>query len=173
MERVTFGAMEILRKEKVDLPSTSTEQRPCSRSPIASSLLNNRSECYHDHPHCQSTEGFDNHVEPSPPGFRDSLTERLETTQILSRFSGSTNSFSRPADRSKDRETTLGWKRSLLLSLSNEGNSLFLMMRQDGRWKRRVRTTLLNHPRNRQAVFQEKSRQSHTHPKRPKVCRRS
>jgi predicted deacylase len=71
MERVTFGAMELMRREKIDVavdihgaetmfPVTNCIVAPDSSVKIATlaSLT------------VKATEGFENHVEPSPSGFR-------------------------------------------------------------------------------------------------------
>ncbi len=71
MERVTFAAMEIMRKEKVDLaidfhgaetmfPVTNCIVAPQKSAKIATLVSMN----------VKAMEGFDNHVEPSPGNFR-------------------------------------------------------------------------------------------------------
>jgi len=71
MERVTFGAMELMRKESIDLavdmhgaetmfPVTNCIVAPDKSLKIATMAVLT----------VKAREGFENHVEPSPPGFR-------------------------------------------------------------------------------------------------------
>ena len=71
MERVTFGAMEIIRKEKVDLTldihgaETMFPVTNCIVAPEKSMRIATMTSLT-----VKAREGFDNHVEPSPTGFR-------------------------------------------------------------------------------------------------------
>ena len=71
MERVTFGAMEIMRREKVDVAvdlhgaETMFPVTNCIVAPEKSSRIATLASLT-----VKAAEGFDNHVEPSPAGFR-------------------------------------------------------------------------------------------------------
>ncbi|HEX9902652.1 MAG TPA: succinylglutamate desuccinylase [Acidobacteriota bacterium] len=71
MERVTYAAMELMRREKVDIAidlhgaETMFPVTNCIVAPQKSSRLATRASIY-----VKAREGFDNHVEPSPVGFR-------------------------------------------------------------------------------------------------------
>jgi len=71
MERVTFAAMELMRREKVDVAidlhgaETMFPVTNCIVAPEKSSRLATRASLY-----VKAREGFDSHVEPSPVGFR-------------------------------------------------------------------------------------------------------
>lgn len=71
MEKVTFAAMELLRKEKVDLAldvhgaETMFPVTNCIVAPEKSVRIATMATLT-----VKATEGFDNHVEPSPQGFR-------------------------------------------------------------------------------------------------------
>lgn len=71
MEQVTFGAMEIMRKENVDIAidlhgaETMFPVTNCIVAPERSSRIATLTSLT-----VKAMEGFDNHVEPSPPGFR-------------------------------------------------------------------------------------------------------
>jgi len=71
MEQVTFGAMEIMRKENVDVAvdlhgaETMFPVTNCIVAPERSSRIATLASLT-----VKATEGFDNHVEPSPSGFR-------------------------------------------------------------------------------------------------------
>jgi len=70
MEQVTFGAMEIMRNEKVDIAvdlhgaETMFPVTNCIVAPEKSSRIATLASLT-----VKATEGFDNHVEPSPSGF--------------------------------------------------------------------------------------------------------
>jgi len=70
MEQVTFGAMEIMRKENVDVTvdlhgaETMFPVTNCIVAPEKSSRIATLASLT-----VKATEGFDNHVEPSPTGF--------------------------------------------------------------------------------------------------------
>jgi len=70
MEQVTFGAMEIMRKENVDIAvdlhgaETMFPVTNCIVAPEKSSRIATLASLT-----VKATEGFDNHVEPSPSGF--------------------------------------------------------------------------------------------------------
>jgi len=70
MEQVTFGAMEIMRKENVDVAvdlhgaETMFPVTNCIVAPEKSSRIATLASLT-----VKATEGFDNHVEPSPTGF--------------------------------------------------------------------------------------------------------
>jgi hypothetical protein len=71
MERVTYAAMELMRREKVDVAidlhgaETMFPVTNCIVAPEKSSRLATRASLF-----VKAREGFDNHVEPSPVGFR-------------------------------------------------------------------------------------------------------
>jgi predicted deacylase len=71
MERVTYAAMQLMRQEKVDIAfdlhgaETMFPVTNCIVAPQQSSRLATRASLY-----VKAREGFDNHVEPSPVGFR-------------------------------------------------------------------------------------------------------
>jgi len=71
MERVTFGAMEIMRREKIDVAvdmhgaETMFPVTNCIVAPEKSVKIATLASLT-----VKATEGFENHVEPSPPGFR-------------------------------------------------------------------------------------------------------
>lgn len=71
MEKVTFGAMELMRNEKIDLAvdihgaETMFPVTNCIVAPEKSMKLATLVSMT-----VKAMEGFDNHVEPSPPGFR-------------------------------------------------------------------------------------------------------
>ncbi len=71
MERVTFAAMELMRREKIDVAidlhgaETMFPVTNCIVAPEKSSKIATLA-CLT----VKSSEGFDSHVEPSPPGFR-------------------------------------------------------------------------------------------------------
>lgn len=71
MERVTFAAMELMRREKVDVAvdlhgaETMFPVTNCIVAPERSSRIATLASLT-----VKATEGFDSHVEPSPPGFR-------------------------------------------------------------------------------------------------------
>ncbi len=71
MERVTYAAMELMRREKVDIAidlhgaETMFPVTNCIVAPQKSSRLATRASIY-----VKAREGFDNHVETSPVGFR-------------------------------------------------------------------------------------------------------
>jgi hypothetical protein len=71
MERVTYGAMELLRKEKVDIAldlhgaETMFPVTNCIVAPEKSARIATMVSLY-----VKAREHFDNHVEPSPVGFR-------------------------------------------------------------------------------------------------------
>jgi len=71
MEQVTFGAMEIMRNENVDIAvdlhgaETMFPVTNCIVAPERSSRIATLASLT-----VKAMEGFDNHVEPSPPGFR-------------------------------------------------------------------------------------------------------
>jgi hypothetical protein len=71
MERVTYGAMQIMREEKVDVAidlhgaETMFPVTNCIVAPEKSIRIATMTSLT-----VKATEGFDNHVEPSPSGFR-------------------------------------------------------------------------------------------------------
>jgi predicted deacylase len=71
MERVTFGAMELMRREKIDVAvdihgaETMFPVTNCIVAPEKSVKLATMASLT-----VKATEGFENHVEPSPVGFR-------------------------------------------------------------------------------------------------------
>jgi predicted deacylase len=71
MERVTFAAMELMRREKIDVAvdlhgaETMFPVTNCIVAPERSSRIATLASLT-----VKATEGFDSHVEPSPPGFR-------------------------------------------------------------------------------------------------------
>jgi predicted deacylase len=71
MERVTFGAMELMRREKIDVAvdihgaETMFPVTNCIVAPESSVKIATLASLT-----VKATEGFENHVEPSPSGFR-------------------------------------------------------------------------------------------------------
>ncbi len=107
MERVTFGAMEIMRREKVDVAvdihgaETMFPVTNCIVAPEKSVKIATLAALT-----VKATEGFENHVEPSPAGFRG-LSHRE-----IGDYSGpavpprSPHPLPRPADGAEDDQAS-------------------------------------------------------------------
>lgn len=133
MERVTYGAMEILRKEGVDLAidihgaETMFPVTNCIVAPEKSMRIAMMASLT-----VKATEKFENHVEPSPPGFRGlSHREIGDYSDSLPFLLEAPLPFLDQPTGPKTVDLLLKGKDPFLLSLSKKGR-LFVPYDKDG-----------------------------------------
>ncbi|MFW6160173.1 MAG: succinylglutamate desuccinylase [Acidobacteriota bacterium] len=132
MERVTFGAMEIMRREKIDLAvdlhgaETMFPVTNCIVAPEKSIRLAIKASM------TVAREGFDNHVEPSPSGFRGlSHREIGDYSETLPFLLEAPIPFLDQPTGPKTEELLLDGKDPFLLKLSKKGK-LFVPYDESG-----------------------------------------
>jgi hypothetical protein len=123
MERVTYGAMEIMRKEAVDIAldihgaETMFPVTNCIVAPEKSMRIATMTSLT-----VKAREGFDNHVEPSPSGFRGlSHREIGDYSDSLPFLMEAPIPFLDQPTGPKTEELLLDGKDPFLLSLSKKG----------------------------------------------------